>query len=320
MKRGEQVDKLIRLFDIIMAIQANPGITAKALAFKCDCSVRTIYRYIDMLEPMTPLRREGGGSGYRFAGQFYAYPLDLTEQETLAFSLLPSLVDRNKMPAGFETAHDKVMSALAGKSPRHHMLGDITDVIQMGMPAYRPDNPNWLAPIVQAILENRTLAAVYHTQSSNETKERRIDPYCLVPRDQRYYLIGFCHANQEIRTFRVSRFLQVEPTEDVFDKGSFNIRTYLKHTWSIQRGDKNIRFKVRFSSAVARYVQEKELFVEPKLTPLADGGLLFEVTVNNEREFLKWVMQYGPDAEIVSPATTRQKMKVKLAEWSLLYD
>lgn len=314
------MDKLIRLFEIIMAIQANPGITAKALAFKCDCSVRTIYRYIDMLEPMTPLMREGGGSGYRFAGSFYAHPLDLTEQETLALSLLPSLVDRKKMPAGFETAHDKVMSALAGKSARRHMLGEITDVIQMGTPAYRPDSPNWLAPMVQAILECRTMAAVYHTQSSNETKERRIDPYCLVPRDQRYYLIGFCHLHREIRTFRVSRFIQVEPTEDVFDKGSFNIRSYLKHTWSIQRGDKNITFKVRFSAAVARYVQEKELFVEPKLTPLSDGGLLFEVTVNNEREFLKWVLQYGPDAEILSPPAIRRNMKAKLREWLDFYE
>lgn len=38
------IDKVIRIFNIINAIQANPGISAKDLAFKCDVNIRTIYR------------------------------------------------------------------------------------------------------------------------------------------------------------------------------------------------------------------------------------------------------------------------------------
>lgn len=65
----------------------------------------------------------------------------------------------------------------------------------------------------------------------------------------------------------------------------------MKNTWSIERGNKNTRFKVRFSPEVARYIKEEELFVEPRMKDLKDGTLMFEVTVNNEKEFLKWIQK-----------------------------
>ncbi|MFF2480104.1 helix-turn-helix transcriptional regulator [Paenibacillus sp. NPDC058071] len=63
------IDKVIRIFNIINAIQANPGISAKDLAFKCDVNIRTIYRDMDILELIAPVSREGRGTGYRFMGK-----------------------------------------------------------------------------------------------------------------------------------------------------------------------------------------------------------------------------------------------------------
>jgi predicted DNA-binding transcriptional regulator YafY len=73
-------DKVIRLFKIINAIQANPGISANDLAFKCDVHVRTIFRDMDYLELIAPVFREGHGTGYRFSGNFSLYPLNFTER------------------------------------------------------------------------------------------------------------------------------------------------------------------------------------------------------------------------------------------------
>ena len=146
-----------------------------------------------------------------------------------------------------------------------------------------------------------------------------IDPYYLVPREQRFYLIGYCHLKQDIRTFRISRFQQVEITRQSFDKGDFNIKRYLKNTWSIDRGDKNMTFKVRFDAEIARYIKEEELFVHPRMKDQKDGSLIFEVTVNNEKEFLKWVLQYGPAAEILEPQSVRESIKEQLSQWSRMY-
>src|SRR5690606_21025168 len=177
-----------------------------------------------------------------------------TEQEALTFSLLPSVVDGSKLP-GFASAHDKVMAAhYAAKARERDILERIADIIRMGTPAYREESDNFLEPVIRAILEQKTIAAVYHTQYRNETTEREIDPYYLVPREQRFYVIGYCHLTGEVPTFRLSRFRKVEITGRRFERGDFDIESYLKHTWSIERGNRLIRFKVRFSPEAARYV------------------------------------------------------------------
>ncbi|MGO4371583.1 WYL domain-containing protein, partial [Paenibacillus sp. MCAF20] len=141
----------------------------------------------------------------------------------------------------------------------------------------------------------------------------------LVPRERLFYLFGYCHLKKGIRTFRISRFQKVEITGQSFDKGDFNIKQYLKNTWSIDRGEKNMTFKVRFSADVARYIKEEELFVHPRMKDQKDGSLIFEVTVNNEKEFLKWVLQYGPSAEILEPKSVRDSLKAQLSQWVSMY-
>lgn len=312
------MDKVVRLMKIIIAVQANPGITAQALAEKCEVTKRTIFRDIDLLTPITPIISEQ--KGYRFIGNFHLYPLNFSEQEAMAFSLLPSMLDKSKLPPGFDTAYDKVMSThIKEKSMHQSMLQNITDIIQMGTPAHRQENPNFLQPIIQAAFENRSLQTIYHTQSRDETTTRKIDPYYLVPREQRFYLIAYCHSSQAIRTFRLSRFQHIELADSTFRRGDFNIKQYMKYTWSIDRGKKNTKFKVRFSPAVARYIKEEELFVQPWMKDLKDGGLLFEVTVNNEKEFIMWVLRYGPDAEILEPLSIREKLKQQLQQWIQMY-
>jgi predicted DNA-binding transcriptional regulator YafY len=314
------IDKVIRIFNIINAIQANPGISAADLAFKCEVNIRTVYRDLDILNHIAPITNEGRGTGYRFMGKFFMYPLNFSEQEALVLSLLPSVIDEDKLPPGFDTAYDKVMAThLKEKSKQNSIIEDIAGIIQMGTPAYRKESPNFLQPIIEAILEQKTIDTVYHTQSRNETTERKIDPYYLIPRDQRFYLIGYCHSKQKIRTFRISRFLKVNVTAELFDKGDFNIKKHLKNTWSIDQGDKNVTFKVRFNADIARYIREEELFVHPRMKDNKDGSMLFEVTVNNEREFIRWILQYGPSAEILEPKSVRESLKQQLTEWMGLY-
>ncbi|MDQ0884995.1 putative DNA-binding transcriptional regulator YafY [Paenibacillus sp. V4I9] len=317
-------ERLIRLMRIINLIQSKPGILARELAERCETAERTIYRDLEALHAMNiPISNYGHGKGYAFISNFSMYPLDWTEQEALSFSMMPSVLEQIKplLPEGFDSAFEKVMGVhQKEKSKRADIVQHVTDVIQMGTPAYREDGTSFLYDIIQASLSQQTIQTVYYTQSRNEESQRSIDPYYLVPRDHRFYLIGYCHSAGDIRTFRISRFRDVKLLNQSFDKGDFNLRSYMKNTWSIERGEEQIRFKVKFHADIARYVKEEELFVKPKMTPQKDGSLLFEVTVNHEREFMNWVSQYGPDAEILEPKSYRDVMRQKLERWKTLYE
>ncbi|WP_019536521.1 helix-turn-helix transcriptional regulator [Paenibacillus ginsengihumi] len=317
-------ERLIRLMRIINLIQSRPGIMAKELAERCEVVERTIYRDIDALSAMNlPISNLGHGKGYAFVSNFAMYPLDWTEQEALAFSALPSVLEQFQplLPEGFDSAYEKVMAThRKEQSRRTDILQHVAGVIQMGTPAHRKRQNSFLSDIIRAALSQQTIRTVYYTQSRDEESSRDIDPYYLVPRDHRFYLIGYCHTASAFRTFRISRFRKVTLLNRTFDKGDFNLKAYLKNTWSIERGSEYIRFKIKFHKDVARYVLEEELILRPKITRLQDGGLLFEVTVNHDREFLNWLSQYGPDAEILEPRAYRETMRQKLERWKRLYE
>lgn len=158
--------------NIIYAIQARPGITAPELAQRCETDVRTIYRDLRALDTLAPITNDGYGKGYTFAGSFAMFPLNWTPQEALVFSMLPSVVDKTQLPAGFDSAYDKVMSAhFREKRQDQDVLQHVADIIQMGSPSYREDAPNMLLPIIQVIFAAHSLC---HSQKFRHITERMV--------------------------------------------------------------------------------------------------------------------------------------------------
>jgi predicted DNA-binding transcriptional regulator YafY len=315
------LDRLIRILRIINIIQAYPGIKARELAELCETSERNIYRDLILIDgAKIPITHEGHGKGYKFIGDFKQYPLDWNEEELNAFKLLPVLLKKEYQTSTFQSAYEKVMVAYSvQQAERMSFLSEIPKVIRSGKVIGSSTEASLISLISDAILSSRTIEAVYHTQSRDVTSKRKLDPYFLMPRKNRFYLIGYCHKNNEIRTFRLSRFKDVKVLKDKFVRDEINLEKYFQYTWSVIRGENKIDFKVKFSKDVARYIKEEEYNILPKFTTLEDGSLLFEVTVNDDREFLKWVLQYGPDAEIIEPVKYRIMMAEKLRKWKEIY-
>lgn len=316
-------ERLIRFLRIIILIQTNPGITAKQLAEKCETTERTIYRDLEVLSAAhIPISNSGYGKGYEFIGNFSTHPLNFTEDEAIAFSILPKVLEHSShlIPDSFYTAYEKVMASHhKEKSDFTNSLKSWISVIQLGSSAYGKQKNENLLPIIEAILNKESIKITYHTQSRNVESTRVIDPYYLIPRDNQFYMIAYCHKAENMRTFRISRVKEVLKTNRHFEIKDFDIEKYFQNTWSIIKGNEKIDFKIRFSKNIARYIKEEELFVQPKITDEQDGSIIFEVTLNDDTEFLQWLMKYGPDAEIIEPISYREKMKKLLTEWMKLY-
>lgn len=317
-------ERLIRLLQIIDMIQSRPGINVQELAEVCEVSERTIYRDLEVLaQAGYPIANTGYGKGYRFTGRFALYPMDLTEEERMAFSALSVMLESwgKQMSPALRRAYEKVMAALTKEQKDTELYMErLEEAIQLGKPHYAPQVRNLFPDIFQAIVQQRTIEAVYHSQGRNVTRKRLIDPYHILPREHRLYIIGFCHEHLDFRIFRLSRFQDVKVLDQVYEKRPFDIRKYMEGTWSIERGNENIRFVVRFSPNVARYVLEEEMFLKPEFTEEPDGSVLMEVTVNNSNEFLRWLYMYNLDAEIIEPVEYREKMRERLQQWLSRYE
>jgi len=73
-----------------------------------------------------------------------------------------------------------------------------------------------------------------------------------------------------------------------------------------------VRVQIRFLPAVVRYVQEGTWHASQKLSPQHDGSLIAEFCLSNTTEIERWVLSFGKNAEILSPASLRASVEQEL--------
>lgn len=318
-------DRLIRLMRIITLVQAKPGILARELAERCGNSERTIYRDMDALSAMhIPITHLGHGKGYAFIGNFALYPLDWSEEEEEAFSQLRRIMTDIKplLPPSFEDAYEKVMAAdYKQKAEREETMEPTKkEAGQQGMDKNGPhgDQSYFLTDILDAVMKQRSIQADY-TENAFEEKGIRIDPYCLVPLENRFHLIGYCHRFGIIRTFHINGFSSVLPLDRWFSKDQFDLQSFMEQKWSLDQDSLQVEFRVRFSQRMMERLKHEEMFVKPSRVDRQNRSLHFKVAVEQDIGFVHWIMKYKEEAEIMEPAYYRNVLKHQLEKWLSLY-
>jgi predicted DNA-binding transcriptional regulator YafY len=192
-------------------LQAEPGITGGRLAAQLGVTERAARRYIAILrEAGIPVESTRGPyGGYRAARGIRLPPLVFTATEALG--LVMAVLDGSHAAAD---ADDPVGAA----------LGKIIRVLpeNVGRPAatmrrhacaapdrgaVRPD-PETTSALVDAIAAQRRVSIGYRSQSGRQWAED-VDPWAVVVRHGRWYLLCHSHRADAVRAFRIDRIQSV---------------------------------------------------------------------------------------------------------------
>ncbi|MEK3771322.1 WYL domain-containing protein [Paenibacillus sp. FSL R7-0048] len=318
-------DRLIRLMRIITLVQAKPGILARELAERCGNSERTIYRDMDALSAMhIPITHLGHGKGYAFIGNFALYPLDWSEEEASAFSQLRYIMEDIKpvLPIDFEGAYEKVVAAeYKRKAEREETIERArreAGTSWLERSGAQMEHQSFLTPILEALLKQRSIQANY-CENAVEEKEITIDPYCLVPLENRYHLIGFCHHQGVIRTYHINDFSNVKPLNRCFSKESFDLQAFMKQKWSLDRDSLQVEFKVKFSERIMEGLKREDLPYKPNKVDRQARCCYFKVALEQDIAFVRWIKRFEEDAEIIEPLYYREVLRQQLEKWISQY-
>ncbi|MEU6151352.1 WYL domain-containing protein [Actinosynnema sp. NPDC047251] len=199
-------------------IQASPGITAERLAAKLGVTDRAARRYVGTLReagiPVDATR--GPHGGYRLGRGLRLPPLVFTSAEALG--LVMAVLDGHH-DAGDPT--DLVGSAL-GKIVRAlpaPVAAQAEAVRRATAPApdryaARPD-PTTTADLVQACSAHRRVRLGYRSEAGSAWVGE-VDPWAVVVRHGRWYLLCHSHVADALRAYRVDRVHDVEVLADGF--------------------------------------------------------------------------------------------------------
>lgn len=186
----------------------------------------------------------------------------------------------------------------------------------------------------EAIAQNKKVSFYYyeyHTdkkmyprrRSSGEPRLYKINPYCIAPATQRYYLICNFDGYEGYSYYRVDRIADIkildEPVRPVNEikglENGLNLPAHLaEHIYMFTGESRLVEMKVNRKILNDLF----DWFEDFTITELDDTYIIIKVKVNVNAVKL-WAMQYGAYVEILSPDFIRNDIKKLLEEMTERY-
>jgi predicted DNA-binding transcriptional regulator YafY len=196
--------KALRTLELL---QARPGITADDLADRLAVSDRAVRRYVAILReagvPVDSLRGRHGG--YRVGRSLQPPPMLFSASEALG--LVMAVLDGHHAAADVDDPVGSALGKLIRSLPEH--TGRQAAAVRahaLAAPdrrAVRPD-PTITSLLVEAVAERRGVRISYASESG-ATVDTRADPWAVVVRHGRWYLLCFAHTPAAPRAYRIDR-------------------------------------------------------------------------------------------------------------------
>lgn len=297
-----------RLLTLIMLLQRQPNQQAAALAEALGVSVRTLHRYLTMLEEMgIPIYSERGPyGGFSLVRGYKMPPLIFTPEEAVAVYLGVCLVGE-LWGALYAVAATGALAKLDNVLPdgqRQEVAWAQRTLVATGLHRTQPGAVTaHLATLRQAIHERCAVQITYQGRSSQaEATTRIIDPYALVHRWGWWYLVGYCHLRTGVRSFRVDRMTALQPLAQTFSwPADFDIQAYLATELAAQPQE---RVRLRFAPAGVQAARESHYLWET-ITEEADGGVVVTLVAPDLRWAASTVLAYAGLATVLEPTELR---------------
>ena len=282
-----------RVLTLLELLQTHRRLSGSELARRLEVDGRTVRRYIQTLEEMgVPVVAERGrDGGYALVAGFKLPPMMFTDEETLAVAL--GLVAASGLGlAENEVAVASVRAKLERVMPdrlkrRVRAIGETTQMARA--PARIDIDEGVFLTLTETTLAQQRVRLSYCTVDG-EVSQRDVDPYGLVFRTGYWYVSGFCHLRQDMRSFRLDRVTEVAALPESFLRpADFDAARYLSDSLKgLFAGQENLWDVEIMLHTKAQSVSRQLGWFGGVYIPTEDGLLLRTCTPN-----LEWLRRHS---------------------------
>ncbi|MER5769685.1 WYL domain-containing protein [Streptomyces sp. NPDC001985] len=317
-----------RLIKMVLLLQARPSMTGAELARELEVSERTVTRdALALSEAGVPVYADRGRTGgYRLIGGYRTRLTGLgrSEAEALFLSGLPGALREMGLEDAASAARLKVSAAL---------LPSLSDAPRSAAQRFHLDAPGWyqepetpplLAPVAEAVWEDRRLRAVYRGRHADAGRELELEPYGLVLKAGVWYLCARSGGGH--RVYRLDRFSSAEPDEpferdEEFDLPGFWEERAAQFARSLLRSEALVRVTeegARRLPYLTDRVATRRALAEAG-APDASGRLTVTLPVESHDVAFEQLLALGPELEVLAPPELRERFARAAERTALLY-
>ncbi|MGW7254419.1 helix-turn-helix transcriptional regulator [Streptomyces sp. NPDC054834] len=312
--------KSSRLVSIVLLLQTRGRMTAAQLAGELEVSVRTVYRDVEALSAAgVPLYGDAGhAGGYRLLDGYRTRLTGLTTGETEALFLAGAPGPAAELGLGpvLAAAQLKVRAALPPELRAH--ADRISCRFHLDAPGWYADADQapYLSAVADAVWNNRILDVVYRRWREPTDVERRLEPYGLVHKAGRWYVV----AGPGPRTYRVDQILRLTVRDEEFTRpDDFDLAAF----WTAYQRDFHDR--LYRAEALIRLAPGARL-TGAGAAAVAAGGrtdesgwTLAAVPIESVEHAHGEFLRLGTDIEVLEPAELRERIARTAAELAERY-
>ncbi len=317
---GRHLVKMLKAVEIL----ARPGgATMEEMAEQLEVERRTAYRIRETLEELNfPLYEDASGldgrKRYRFEETYLKKlpnlkipELNLSLPEIVALYFIRSNsrpfrgtdIERN-IEAAFTKMDAFVPDELSKRLEKVKTLFVSTNRFAKD---YRGKEVV-IDALTEAILRQQTCLVEYHSFYDDQIKGFKIDPLRFFERDGGLYIFVRATTFDHIIVLAVERIHKLMPTDTTFScPEDFDPEELLDGAFGIIYNDP-IKVRIRFASEKARYIRERQWVKNQAIIDQPDGSLILEMQTSSWMEVKKWVLSFGPLAEVLEPVKMRDEL------------
>ncbi|HWG71488.1 MAG TPA: YafY family protein [Steroidobacteraceae bacterium] len=295
-----------RVLAVLDLLQSHGRMSGAELARRVGVDVRTLRRYIVMLEDLgIPLTTERGRYGaYMLVAGFKLPPMMFTNDEAVALSVgmvaARGLGLAEAAPA-VASVHAKLARVMPDRLKRQ--VSAIADTVKVDLQtsAHTPGSNAALIALTSAAQGRQRVSMSYDSAQGVHT-ERQFDPYGLAYRAGHWYALGMCRLRHGLRSFRLDRMGEVRLLDHHFARpADFDALEHLVQGIAGMPRGRAIEVLLRTDLQTARAAFSLGFgLLEP-----TEGGVLLLSSTEDMAWFARQLARLSFDFEIRSPTELR---------------
>ena len=299
-------------------MRSGRPLKATDVAAEFEVNVRTAYRDLDFLRDdwRVPLEFDRAKGSYLLTEPMTSLPpVALSQGELVALYFAEKVLAQYRgtpFERDLESAFRKIQELLPQEvrvSP-----AKLDDFLSFDAgPLHTPDAEVFRAVLAALRLRRRVLIR-YRSLSSDRTTERRVHPYHVFNHRGDWYLAAFDEARKDVRIFALHRIRRATPTTGSYEMpADFSFPKYMADAFGVQKGEKPVGVAIRFAPRQARWIRERRWHRSARVQEGLDGSLVLNLTIAETSEIVRWVLQFGSEAEVLEPPSLRAAVAEQLA-------
>jgi predicted DNA-binding transcriptional regulator YafY len=298
-----------RLLTVLELLQSHKQMSGSELAARLEVDLRTVRRYITMLQDMgIPVETERGPyGGYQLRRGYKLPPLMFSDAEAIALTLGLLVMREYRFPVAavaVEGALAKTERVMPENLLYQARALQETITFYVTPPPAQPSN-DFVTILSVATQEHRGVFMRYQSWQGDET-EREFDPYGIVFNDGYWHTAGYCHLRRDLRTFRLDRIISLEPSERTFERpADFDVLAHVLRSITTINGVDQIEVLMETTMERAKEV------VPPYMGTLeqSERGVIFRRAAYQMEWIAHFLLNVDFPVQVIQPVKLREMLR-----------